>query len=134
MAVGTKAGAFAGFARVFLGALSDFDPLWNQGVAFLAILTMIYANFVALKQTQMRRFFAYSGISHAGFLLIPFVAGGPDALSSVAFYLVVYSAATLGAFAVLAFLDDRKEGVMLSDLKGLFYRSPWLAGALLCAS
>lgn len=130
MAVGTKAGAFAGLARVFLGALPDFDPLWNQGVAFLAILTMIYANFVALKQTQMRRFFAYSGISHAGFLLIPFVAGGPDAFSSVAFYLVVYSAATLGAFAVLAFLDDRKEGVMLSDLKGLFYRSPWLAGAL----
>lgn len=130
MAVGTKAGAFAGFSRVFFDALPGFDPLWNQGVAILAIVTMLYANFVALRQTQLRRFFAYSGISHAGFLLIPFVAGGPQAFGALAFYLVVYSVATLGAFAVLSFLDDKKEGVMMIDLKGLFHRSPWLAGAL----
>jgi NADH-quinone oxidoreductase subunit N len=130
MAVGTKAGAFAGFSRVFFGALPNFDVMWNQGIAWLAIPTMIYANFVALKQTQLKRFFAYSGISHAGFLLIPFAAGGPDAFGALAFYLVVYTAATLGAFAIIAFLDDKKEGVMMSDLKGLFFRSPWLAGAL----
>jgi NADH-quinone oxidoreductase subunit N len=130
LAVGTKVGAFAAFARVFLVALPQFDPLWNQTIALLAYPTLIYANIVALRQVQLRRFFAYSGISHAGFMLIPLAAGTPDALPSLVFYLIVYALATIGAFAVLAFLDNRREGVMMSDLSGLFSRSPLLAGIL----
>lgn len=131
MAVGTKVGAFAAFVGVFLVALPDFNPLWNQGIGLLAFPTLIYANYVAIRQTQLRRFFAYSGISHAGFLLIPLAAGTPDALSALVFYLVVYAFATLGCFAVLAFLDQRSEGVVLRDLHGLFSRSPLLAGVLI---
>lgn len=127
MAVGTKVGAFAAFAVVFLIALPHFNPLWNEGVSWLAIATMIYANFVALRQIQLRRFFAYSGISHAGFLLIPLVAGTADALVALNFYLVVYALATLGSFAVLAYLDKESQGVLMKDLQGLFQRSPWLA-------
>lgn len=130
MAVGTKVGAFAAFIRVFFSALPHFDPRWNQGIALLACATLIYANIVALRQTQLRRFFAYSGISHAGFLLIPLAAGTSDALPALLFYLVVYAFATLGSFAVLAFLDIRKEGVVLHDLRGLFRRSPILSGVL----
>lgn len=130
MAVGVKVGAFAALARVFLVALPQFDPLWNQGVAWLAILTMIYANIVALRQVQLRRFFAYSGISHAGFLMIPIIADTPESLPALEFYLVVYALATLGAFAVFAILDRHSKGVFIRDLEGLFDRSPWLAGIL----
>lgn len=130
MAVGTKAGAFAAFIRVFMGALPNFDLLWNEGISLLAILTLVYANFVALRQVQLRRFFAYSGISHAGFLLIPLAAGTSEALPALLFYLVVYSLATFGAFAVVALLDRRSEGVILHDLFGLFQRSPVQAAIL----
>lgn len=130
MAVGTKVGAFAALAVVFVLALPNFDPLWNQGVAWLAIVTMIYANIVALRQVQLRRFFAYSGISHAGFLLIPLIADTAESLPALEFYLVVYSLATLGAFAVIAILDHQSKGVFIKDLQGLFSRSPWLAGIL----
>lgn len=128
MAVGTKVGAFAAFVRVFLVALPQFNPIWSEVIALLAIPTLIYANYVALRQVQLRRFFAYSGISHAGFLLIPLAAGTSDALPALMFYLTIYAFATLGSFAVLAFLDDRPAGVMLNDLHGLFKRSPMLAG------
>lgn len=124
MAVGTKIGAFAALIRVFMGALPNFDPLWNQGIAFLAFPTLIYANIVALRQIQLRRFFAYSGISHAGFLLIPLAAGTAEALPSLLFYLVVYALATFGAFAVMAFLDKRSHGVFIRDLHGLFKQAP----------
>lgn len=127
MAVGTKIGAFAAFSRVFFIALPQFNVLWNQGIALLAYPTLIYANLVALRQVQLRRFFAYSGISHAGFMLIPLAAGTAEALPALLFYLVVYALATLGCFAVLAFLDERTEGVMLQDLHGLFRKSPFLA-------
>ena len=130
MAVGTKSGAFAAFALIFLVALPNFNPLWNQLISLLAYPTLIYANFVALRQTQLRRFFAYSGISHAGFLLLPLAAGTPEALPALLFYLVVYALATLAAFAILAFLDKNSQGVTFEDLRGLYSRSPWLAGGL----
>ena len=41
----------------------------------------------------------------------------------------MYAAATLGAFAVIGFLETKKRG-FINDLKGLFRRSPWLAGAM----
>lgn len=128
MAVGTKVGAFAAFVVVFFVALPQFNPLWNEGISLLAYPTLIYANAVALRQVQLRRFFAYSGISHAGFLLLPLAAGTPDALPALLFYLTVYSIATMGCFAALAFLDHDSEGVMMHDLDGLFRRSPLLAG------
>lgn len=130
MSVGVKAGAFAALIRVFFGALPHFDPLWNAGITVLIYLTLIVANIVALRQVFLRRFFAYSGISHAGFLLIPLAIGSPAALPAILFYLLVYAAATLGSFAVLAQLDHGNRGVDLNDLKGLFYRSPWLASLL----
>lgn len=130
MSVGTKVGAFAAFVRVFFDALPHFDPLWNEGLTWLAYATLIYGNFVALQQTHLRRFFAYSGISHAGFMLIPLIAGTPDALSALLFYLAIYAFATLGSFAVLAFLDHGSESVSFRDLQGLFRRAPFLAGAL----
>ncbi len=127
MAVGTKAGAFAALIRIFLVTFTSFDPLWHQIIALVAIPTLIFANFVAMKQTQLRRFFAYSGISHAGFLLIPLAAATPESTASMLFYLVVYTIATLGSFACLSFLDDKSDGVQLNDLKGLFSTSPLLA-------
>lgn len=127
MAVGTKVGAFAAFARVFLIALPQFNPIWNESIALLAYPTLIYANYVALRQVQLRRFFAYSGISQAGFLLIPLAAGTAEALPSLLFYLTVYSLATMACFAVLTFLDQEVDGVMMHHLHGLFHRSPILA-------
>lgn len=130
MAVGTKAGAFAAFARIFIDALPHFDLIWNQAASILAIITLIYANFLAMRQTQLRRFFAYSGISHAGFLLIPVIAAGPESLNALLFYLAIYILATLGAFAVLTILDTQSSGVFLNDLTGLFKRAPLLASIL----
>lgn len=128
MAVGTKAGAFAALVRLFLIHLPNFDPYWSQIVSWMAIITMIYANTLAIKQVQLRRFFAYSSISHAGFILIPIVSGTPQALLALEYYLIVYAIATMGSFAVLASIDHHAKGSYMRDLHGLFYRSPWLTG------
>jgi NADH-quinone oxidoreductase subunit N len=130
MAVATKAGAFAAFTLIFLIALPHFNDIWNQSMALLAFPTLIYANFVALKQVQLRRFFAYSGISHAGYLIIPLAVGTAEAIPALLFYLVVYALSTLGCFAVLALLDKDSQGVMLKDLKGLSRQSPLLTAVL----
>lgn len=127
MSVGVKTGAILAFVRVFFVALPGFSVLWSEAIAFLAMLSLIYSNFLALRQFSLRRFFAYSGISHSGFLLIAIAAQGPEALSALLFYLVIYALATMGAFAVLALLDRGEGGVHMEDLKGLAQNSPFLA-------
>lgn len=148
MATGTKVGAFAGLTRVFLEALPQFNLQWNEMVSWLAIATMIVANLAALKQTQLNRFFAYSGIAHAGLLLLPLVAATPDSYSALMFYLWVYVIATLAAFTAVSFISegrakdsfksasiisDPQVGSTFMDLKGLFYKSPFLASLLTLA-
>ena len=131
MSVGTKIGAFAALSIVFLLFLPRFHPLWNEGIVLLAYPTMVFANIVAIRQTQLRRFFAYSGISHSGFLLFAFAAGTPEVIPSVLFYLTVYALATFGAFAVISLLDKDSGGATISDCTGLFHRSPLLASLLI---
>lgn len=131
MAVGTKAGAFAAFAIIFLVSIPNALPFWNRSIVALSIITLLYSNFVALRQTELRRFFAYSGISHAGFLLIPLATNGPEALDAMQFYLAVYSIATLGAFSIVASLGyNHPDGAQISHLKSYFYRSPFLASMM----
>lgn len=125
MAIGTKVGAFAALLRVFLVALPLFNLQWNESISWLAMITLIYANFVALKQVQLRRFFAYSGIAQAGFLLIPFASG--KELTPLLFYLIVYALATLGCFSILRAMDEKPEGAKLEDLYGLFKKAPLTA-------
>lgn len=133
LAVASKAGGFAGLARIFLLTLPGFDLRWNAAVEFLAIATIIFANVLAIRQRTFRRFFAYSGISHSGFLLIALAAGGPAAIPAMLFYLAIYAIATLGAFATLISLDTGSSDLRLDRFEGLFSKRPYLAlGLSLC--
>lgn len=126
MSVGTKLGAFAAFAKIFLIALPNFDEYWKEIIFVLAIASITYGSFLAIRQNNLRRFFAYSGIGNAGFLLLPIAAGGPLAIDALIFYLFIYSLGTLGCFAAIAYLDKEEKGVGADDLFGLFGRSKWV--------
>ncbi len=109
----------------------------------LAAVTMTFGNAFALLQTNLKRLLAYSGIAHAGYMLIGFVVAStlPDVvngtvpsqvgLDSVLFYLVTYGLMTVGSFAVLVHLAGGEHPVeTVDDLAGLAKTHPWAAGAL----
>ena len=100
---------------------------------WLAVATMFVGNLMALMQTDVRRLLAFSSVSHAGYMLVGLVVGMQasqtvSGIGALLFYLVVYGAMTLGAFAVLiaaARSDKRIES--LDDLAGLSRTKPALA-------
>lgn len=121
----------------FIGlALSEQTPLllW-----VLAVVTMFVGNLLALRQEHVRRILAYSSIAHAGYMLAALSAApylrsapdSPDGVEAVLYYLIAYGAMTVGAFAVLAYLDsDERRIDTLDDLAGLSTERPALAIAL----
>ena len=94
----------------------------------IAIASMFIGNFLALRQSNVKRVLAYSSIAHIGYLLVAFLAGGKLGVEAVSFYLVAYFITTTGAFGILATLSDKdRDAEMLEDYKGLFWTRPWTA-------
>src|SRR6059058_873341 len=131
MSVGTKAAAFAMIVRVFAGGLPHLAPEWQTLLAFVAATSMVVGNLMAITQTSLKRLLAYSGVAQAGYIMIGVVAGGPNGLRAVLYYLFVYLFMNFGAFAVITLLagpeGDRDR---FADLEGLGRRNPVLAVAM----
>ncbi len=131
MSVIAKVGAFAGLLRVFPQALPLLSPAWGQMLAAIAVATMITGNLAALAQPNVKRLLAYSGVAHAGYLLIGVASGGEAGMAAVLYYLPVYVAMNLGVFGVLLLLERRgEEADRVEDLAGLMGRAPWAASVL----
>jgi len=131
MAAAVKAAGFAALLRVMLIAFGDASPAWQSIVWWLAALTMIVGNLVALAQRRLKRMLAYSSIAHAGYLLVAVAAGSMAGGSAFVFYAFAYTAMTVGAFAVLGAVGrDGESDVLVDDLDGLAARRPWVAFAM----
>jgi NADH-quinone oxidoreductase subunit N len=131
MSVGTKAAALVAFARIFDVVLFNAQADWRPVVWAIAILTIVGGNVLALAQNNLKRMLAYSSIAHAGYLLIGVVVGGAVGLGAILFYLLCYGFMNLGAFGVVSLLERVDNGGnSYSDIRGLWYRQPLLAGIL----
>ena len=123
MAVGVKAAAFLGLLRLVVVALGTVEAApWIPMLRWVAILTILVGNLLALSQSNVKRMLAYSSVSHAGYAMIGIVAaakGEATAGNAILFYLTSYTFMTLGAFGVLAFLE-RKEGGPESERFGAY--------------
>ena len=104
---------------------------WGDLVALLAVLSMVGGNLLALVQKDVKRMLAYSGVAHMGYLLIPLVSVGREALTPVLVYLLAYALMNAGAFAVVGLLYARPgEQHLISELSGWGHRFPLLAACL----
>lgn len=131
MSVGTKAAALIAFARVFDVVFFHIQADWQPIIWAITILTIVGGNVLALVQSNVKRMLAYSSIAHAGYLLIGVVVGGTVGIASILFYLLCYTFMNLGAFGVVSILERVDNGgSSYSDIRGLWYRRPLLAGIL----
>lgn len=131
MATIIKAGVLFAALRL-LGAAEIGRPL-SDVLFFLPLVSMIWGNIAAIRQTSFRRMIAYSSIAHAGYLFYAFLGAGPGRYQSITFYLVAYGVMNLLAFAVLPRSVDDARHDQLDALKGLFRRQPYAALAIAVA-
>ena len=130
LSTGSKGAVFAVLVTLLTGlgaARQELVPvLW-----VLSALSMLVGTFCALRQQNVKRMLAYSSVAHMGYVLMGLVAGGVAGRTATVFYLVVYSAMNLGAFAVItSFSDGRGEPQTLEDFRHAAYRHPLRAAAM----
>ncbi|HJM98912.1 MAG TPA: NADH-quinone oxidoreductase subunit N [Acidimicrobiales bacterium] len=133
LAVASKAAGFVALMNIvvvgFLGREDVFQPL----IWILAALSMTAGNVMALRQTNIVRLMAYSGIAQAGFMLAPLAVAGESleiadkSVSAVVTYLAIYAAMNLGAFAIILAVSRATKTAEIDSYHGLFKTSPSLA-------
>lgn len=131
MAAAVKAAAFAAFLRVWIEAFGHMHEDWHDAIWWLAAITMVVGNLIALQQRNLKRLLAYSSIAHTGFILVAVAAGTEQAANAFLFYLLAYTLATMGAFAVIVALGTAEHPrERTEDYHGLWFARPGLAIAM----
>ena len=123
-----KLGAMIVFGTLMFEAFGSYIEQWQQIILIIAGASMIIGAVGALRQTNIKRLFAYSSIGNMGYALIALAAGEEAGGAALLVYMVIYALSQLGIFGVI--LSMRRRGGMvedISELSGLSTSKPWLA-------
>jgi NADH-quinone oxidoreductase subunit N len=128
LASAPKLAALALTLRILVDALGSLHDTWSTMIMFVAVLSILVGNIVAIAQTNIKRMLGYSTIAHVGFILLGIYTGTGDGMASALFYALTYVVTAAGAFGIVILLSRRGyDAELISDFKGLNARSPWFA-------
>jgi NADH-ubiquinone oxidoreductase chain 2 len=130
-------------------SLFSYQFSWTSSLLVSSLLSLIIGTVLGLTQFRIKRLFAYSTISHVGFILLALSINSIESIQAFIFYLMQYSISNLNAFVVLISIgfslyyyinnsDEYKELSdknnspiqLISQMKGYFYINPMLALSL----
>lgn len=119
-------GAFYKLSLVFFPAMpANFSSL----ISFLIIVTLVVGNIMALKQNNIKRLMAYSGISHAGFMLMAILLG-KEAEPHLFYYMAAYAISGIAAFSVILYVCQDKKEELIIHFRGFAKHNPLMAVTL----
>jgi len=104
---------------------------WTPVVAVIAALSMVLGNLTAIVQSSVKRLLAYSAIAHAGYMLLGVLSNTDASRSAMMFYVITYGVTVIGAFGVVAVVEEATGGDALKNFAGLSRRAPLLSLCLL---
>lgn len=130
MATIAKVAAFAAFYRLFNQSLIRSMPTFTMVLSAVTALTIIIGNLSALNQDSFKRMLAFSGIAHAGYLLLGICSIYGKTDSAILYYSFAYGISTIAAFTIAIIVAEHTGSEKFEAFNGLAKRKPFLALAL----
>ena len=127
LSVISKGAAAFTLMSIILKIFGNMTAQWNLLLSIVIVATITVANLFAIKQTNLKRFMAYSSISQAGYIMLAVLGGGAMGMSSLVYYITVYIAANLAIFAVIGTVEQYSGRVDRDAYNGLYKTNPKLA-------
>lgn len=124
-----KVAAVGAFYKISLVFFPSMPANFSNLIAFLIVITLIVGNVMALKQNNIKRLMAYSGISHAGFMLMAILLG-KNAEAHLFYYMVAYAISGIAAFSVILYVCQDKQEELIMHFRGFAKHKPVLAVTL----
>ena len=124
-----KFGAVALLIR-FLSLPTDHSAFLIQLLAVLALASMFYGNLSALVQKDIKRMLGFSGIAHAGFIVLGLLSLDSEGYGLAIYYIAGYVVMNLACFLVISNVSQKGENLTIEDFNGLYKRQPVMAFVL----
>ncbi len=123
------------FALVFSlwHVFGNIEAVWHYILWGLSVLTITVGNLFAIKQKDIKRFFAYSSISQAGFILLGVMGHSAQAMTATIYFVLVYLFSNLAAFGVIAAVENESGRTDMAAYNGLYKSNPKLAFVMMLA-
>ncbi|MBP3589581.1 MAG: NADH-quinone oxidoreductase subunit N, partial [Muribaculaceae bacterium] len=128
---GSAAFAFLVILAQVFGAM--YADAWEWMLYAIIILTITIGNLFAIRQTNMKRFLAFSSISQAGYIMLGIIAFNTVGMASMLYYILVYIFSNLAAFGVIGAIENATGRIDMTDYRGLHKTNPQLSFAMMLA-
>lgn len=125
----------ASFILIFVlyKAFGGIKIVWEPILWWLAVITITLGNLFAIRQKNIKRFFAFSSISQAGYILLGVIGGTAQGMAATVYFVLVYIFSNLAAFAVISSIENQTGKVNISDYNGLYKTNPKLSFIMMLA-
>ena len=133
LSVISKGAAVFACMSILFKAFPTNSELWQNVLWIIIVLTIVVGNLFAMRQENIKRFFAYSSVSQAGYIMLGVVAGNEIGISTTVFYILVYMFTNLAAFGVISIIERKSGKLNISDYNGLYGTNPKLAVIMMLA-
>jgi len=107
--------------------------VWHHILWVLAVVTIVVGNLFALRQKDIKRFFAFSSISQAGYIIVGIIAGTPEGMTATVYYVLVYLLANLAVFGVITAVENKSGRTDIAAYNGFYKSNPILAFVMMLA-
>lgn len=131
LSVVSKGAAVFIFALLLFTVFKSLTEIWENLLYALAILTMTIGNLFAIRQNNLKRFLAFSSIAQAGFILLGIMGNSAVGMTSVVYFILIYTFTNLGAFGVVQAISNKTGVETISGYNGLYFTNPKLSLVML---
>jgi NADH-quinone oxidoreductase subunit N len=128
LSVISKSAAALFLLLIFTKVFSAMIGVWQEMLYWVIIVTITVANLFAIRQKNIKRFFAFSSISQAGYIVLGIISADAQGMTSMVYYMLAYLVANIAAFGVISIIEQKSgDKVGITDYNGLYQTNPRLS-------
>lgn len=134
LSVVSKGAAAFTLAAILMKVFQPVAMYWQYLLFIVIVLSITVANLFAIRQTDLKRFMAFSSISQAGYIVLAIVGNNPTSYAALSFYVLIYVVANMAVFTVISSIEEHNNGTVdMDSYNGLYRTNPRLSFLLTLA-
>ena len=128
LSVVSKGAAAFTLCTILMHVFGALMQQWQYLLGIVIVLSITIANLFAIRQTELKRFMAFSSISQAGYIMLAVMGNSGMGVTALTYYILVYVVANMSVFTIISAIEKRNNGVTDMDAyNGLYSTNPKLA-------
>lgn len=128
LSVVSKGAAAFTLCTILMKVFAPMVLYWQYLLYIVIVLSITIANLFAIRQTNLKRFMAFSSISQAGYIVLAIVGNSALSVTALSFYVLIYVVANMAVFTIISAVEEHNNGtVMMDSYNGFYQTNPKLA-------